>query len=204
MAERVFVGVAWPTPNGSLHLGHVAGCYLPADVFARYHRLVGDQVLMVSGTDQHGTPVTVRAEAEGVSPAAVADRYHAEYCDCWRRLGISFDLFTTTGTANHRAVVHGLFGGLDRRGYLEERESPVAFCGRCDRSLPDRYVEGTCRHCGSGSARGDQCPDCGRPLDPPDLVEPRCRRCGGPATLRPSRHVFLRLDRFQARLGEWV
>ncbi|HEY3081628.1 MAG TPA: methionine--tRNA ligase [Chloroflexota bacterium] len=204
MAERIFLGVAWPTPNGSLHLGHAAGCYLPADLFARYHRLVGDEVLMVSGTDQHGTPVTARAEAEGVSPAEIAARYHAEYLDCWRRLGISFDLFTTTGTANHRRVVHDLFGGLRARGHLEERETPVAFCPACDRALPDRYVEGTCRHCGSLSARGDQCPDCGRPLDPADLGQPRCRRCGGPAGLRPSSHVFLRLDDFQARLEEWV
>ncbi|HEV8638505.1 MAG TPA: methionine--tRNA ligase [Chloroflexota bacterium] len=204
MAERIFVGVAWPTPNGSLHLGHAAGCYLPADVFARYHRLAGNQVLMVSGTDQHGTPVTVRAEAEGVPPAEIADRYHAEYLDCWRRLGISFDVFTTTGTANHRRVVHDLFRGLQEHGHLEEREAPVAFCPRCDRALPDRYVEGTCPHCGSGSARGDQCPDCGRPLDPPDLGEPRCRRCGGRATLRSSSHVFLGLDRFQERLEEWV
>src|SRR5262245_8112335 len=204
MAERVFIGVAWPTPNGSLHLGHVAGCYLPADLFARYHRLVGDRVLMVSGTDQHGTPVTVRAEAEGVAPSVIAERYHAEYLDCWRRLGISFDLFTTTGTANHRRVVDELFGGLWRRGHLEVRETPVAFCPACQRGLPDRYVEGTCRHCGSPSARGDQCPDCGRPLDPADLGEPRCRRCGGRAGLRPSSHVFLRLEDFQARLEAWV
>src|SRR5919107_1600767 len=106
MAERIFVGVAWPTPNGSLHLGHLAGCYLPADVFARYHRLAGDDVLVVSGTDQHGTPVTVRAEAEGVSAGEVADRYHREYLDTWRRLGIRFDCYTTTGTENHRRVVH--------------------------------------------------------------------------------------------------
>jgi methionyl-tRNA synthetase len=204
MAERVFVGVAWPTPNGSLHLGHVAGCYLPADVFARYHRLAGDQVLMVSGTDRHGTPVTVRAEAEGVPPSEVADRYHAEYLDCWRRLGIAFDLFTSTGTANHRRVVHDLFDGLRRGGWLEERQTPVAFCPSCQRGLPDRYVVGRCPRCGSSSARGDQCPDCGRPLDPTDLAEPRCRSCGGPAGLRPSEHVFLRLDRFQDALAAWI
>src|SRR5688500_12975552 len=108
MAERIFVGVAWPTPNGSLHLGHLAGCFLPADIFARYQRLAGNDVLMVSGTDQHGTPVTVRAEAEGVSPKEIADRYHREYLDTWQRLGISFDCYTTTGTENHRQVVHRL------------------------------------------------------------------------------------------------
>jgi methionyl-tRNA synthetase len=204
MAERIFVGVAWPTPNGPLHLGHLAGCYLPADVFARYHRLAGADVLVVSGTDQHGTPVTVRAEAERTTPADVAERLHAEYLDCWRRLGISFDLYTTTGTETHRRVVHQLFAELLERGLLEERETPVAFCPRCDRALPDRYVEGTCPRCGSTGARGDQCPDCGRPLDPVDLVAPRCRRCGGSAELRPSRHVFLRLDLLQPALADWV
>jgi methionyl-tRNA synthetase len=204
MAERIFVGVAWPTPNGSLHLGHLAGCYLPADVFARYHRLAGNDVLVVSGTDQHGTPVTVRAEAEGVAPGDVADRYHREYLETWQRLGISFDCYTTTGTENHRRVVHALFAKLRERGYLEERETPVAHCPSCERSLPDRYVEGTCPACGSTGARGDQCPECGRPLDPADLGAPRCRRCGGPAELRPSRHVFLRLDLLQPELEEWV
>src|SRR3990170_5377372 len=109
MSERIFIGVAWPYANGPLHLGHIAGAYLPADIFARYHRLKGDQVLMVSGSDQHGTPITLRAEKEGISPREVVSRYHQQFLDCWRKLGISFDLFTSTGTQNHARIVHDFF-----------------------------------------------------------------------------------------------
>lgn len=204
MAGRVFVGVAWPTPNGSLHLGHVAGCYLPADIFARYHRLAGAEVLVVSGTDNHGSPVAQRADSEGVVPEAIAARYHAEYLECWQRLGISFDAYTSTGTPNHRRIVHRLFRELDRRGLLERRDASIAFCGACRRSLPDRYLEGTCPGCGSTGARGDQCPDCARTLEPEELIAPRCRRCGAAAALRLSRQVFLRLDLLQSQLAAWV
>ena len=120
MPDRILVAVAWPYANGSLHLGHLAGCYLPADIFARYHRLKGNDVLMVSGSDQHGTPVTIRAEQEGTSPQEVVSKYHAEFLDSWERMGISFDLFTTTGTENHRKVVHDLFPQPVRQGqYLQ-------------------------------------------------------------------------------------
>ena len=144
MTERVFIGVAWPYANGSLHLGHLAGCYLAADIFARYHRMRGNEVLMVSGSDTHGTPITIRADQEGISPAAVVERYHAEFLETWERLGIGFDLFTHTNTENHRRVVHDIFSSLREQGYIYSDNMLLAYCGGCRRFLPDRYVEGVC------------------------------------------------------------
>ena len=168
MAERIFIGVAWPYSNGPLHLGHIAGAYLPADIFARYHRLKGNEVLMVSGSDQHGTPVTLRAEAEGKTPQEVVARYHQGFLDCWKKLGISFDLFTTTGTQNHAHVAQDFFLKLLDKGYIYKNTMPLPYCHNCRRFLPDRYVEGTCPYCHSPRARGDQCDDCGKPLNPVD------------------------------------
>lgn len=204
MAERILVAVAWPYANGPLHLGHVAGCYLAADVFARYHRLKGHQVLMVSGSDSHGTPITVRAEQEGVTPQEIVDRYHAQFLDTWKRLGISFDLFTTTHTENHQRVVHDIFRTLKERGYIYADSMLLAYCSGCSRYLPDRYVEGACPHCGFDRARGDQCDRCGQTLDPQDLIEPRCILCGNAPEYRESDHFFLRLSAFQEPLLQWV
>ena len=204
MPERIFIGVAWPYANGPLHLGHVAGCYLPADIFARYHRLKGDDVLMVSGSDTHGTPITVRAEQEGIEPQDVVDRYHAMFMDSWERLGITFDLFTSTNTANHREVVQEIFTALLEKGYIYTATMQLAYCAECARFLPDRYVEGVCPHCGDQRARGDQCEACGRTLDPQDLVQPRCLLSGTTPEFRESEHFFLRLSAFQEPLLEWV
>ena len=204
MPEQILVAVAWPYANGPLHLGHVAGCYLAADVFARYHRLKGNRVLMVSGSDSHGTPITVRAEQEGVTPQEILDRYHAMFLDTWERLGITFDLFTTTHTENHQAVVHDIFRVLRERGYIYPDSMLLAYCGQCDRFLPDRYVEGTCPLCGHDKARGDQCDSCGRTLDSKDLVLPRCVLCGTNPEFRESEHLFLKLSAFQQPLLEWV
>ena len=204
MSERILVAVAWPYANGPLHLGHVAGCYLAADIFARYHRLKGNRVLMVSGSDSHGTPITVRAEQEGVSPQEILDRYHAQFLETWEQLGISFDLFTTTHTDNHQAVVHDIFRVLQERGYIYPDVMLLARCNQCDRFLPDRYVEGRCPYCGHERARGDQCDHCGRTLDPKDLVQPHCVLCGTGAEFRESEHLFLKLSAFQEPLLEWV
>ena len=137
MAERIFVGVAWPYVNGPAHIGQIAGAYLPADVFARYHRLKGNQVLMVSGSDQHGTPITIRAEQEGVTPQELASRYHANYLDVWQKLGISWDCYTSTGTDNHRAVVHDIFTTLRDRGYITHDDAAAAVL-RDGPALPPR------------------------------------------------------------------
>ena len=204
MTERILVAVAWPYANGPLHLGHVAGCYLSADIFARYHRLRGNQVLMVSGSDTHGTPITIRADQEGITPAEVVDRYHALFLESWEKLGISFDLFTHTNTANHEAVTHDIFNTLLAKDYIYTDNQLLAYCDRCTRFLPDRYVEGICPHCANTRARGDQCDACGRTLDPRDLVEPRCALSGDTPEFRESEHFFLRLSAFQEPLLEWV
>ncbi len=204
MTENILVAVAWPYANGSLHLGHIAGAYLPADIFARYHRLIGNNVLMVSGSDQHGAPITLRAEQEKVSPQEIVSKYQAEFLDCWDKLGISFDLFTRTGTANHTQVVHDVFLRLLEQGYLYKETMPQAYCPNCRRFMPDRYIEGTCPHCNFPDARGDQCDECGRTLNPADLIDIRCRICSSTPYFKNSEHFFLRLSAFEDRLKSWV
>ena len=204
MPERIFIGVAWPYANGPLHLGHLAGCYLAADIFARYHRIKGNEVLMVSGSDTHGTPITIRAGEEGITPQEVVARYHAQFLDNWEQLGISFDLFTSTQTENHQQVVHDLFRVLLDRGYIYTGSMLLAYCPGCNRFLPDRYVVGACPHCDFPSARGDQCDNCGRTLDPKELLQPRCVLCGTTPEFRESEHFFLKLTAFQQPLLEWV
>ncbi len=204
MSERIFIAVAWPYANGPLHLGHLAGCYLPADIFARYHRMKGSDVLMVSGSDQHGTPITIRAEQEGLEPQQVVDRFHAQFLDSWERMGISFDLFTTTGTDNHRQVVHELFLTLLKKDYIYKDTMLLPYSAESNRFLPDRYVQGTCPHCGDERARGDQCDNCGRTLNPTDLINPRSVIGGYDLEFRESEHFFLRLTAFQEPLLKWV
>ena len=202
--RHILVAVAWPYASGSRHLGHLAGAYLPPDVFARYHRIAGDRVLMVSGSDVHGTPITVRADQEGVSPAEIVDRYHAEIVETWDRLGIAFDLYTTTGTDNHRRVAQDFFLRLLENGYLYRQETLQFFDEEAGRFLPDRYIEGTCPHCGYTEARGDQCDDCGRTLDPQELVSPRSKLSGTTPVVRPTEHYYWRLSAFQEPLLEWL
>ena len=204
MKERIFIGVAWPYANGPLHLGHIAGAYLPADVFARYHRIKGNDVLMVSGSDQHGTPITIAANQEKTTPQEIASKYHKGFLESWRKLGISFDLFTTTGTATHAETTHDIFLRLLARDYIYKSTTPQAFCPKCMRFLPDRYVSGTCSHCRSARARGDQCEACGKPLNIAELVQPRCSICGTAPESRETEHFFLRLSAFEDKLLEWI
>ncbi|MBA7560804.1 Methionine--tRNA ligase [subsurface metagenome] len=204
MSERIFIGVAWPYANGPLHLGHVAGAYLPPDIFARYHRAKGNEVLMVSGSDQHGTPITLTAEQEGKKPGEIATYYHHQFLDSWQKLGISFDLFTTTGTANHSEVTQDIFLTLLDRGYIYKATMSQPFCPQCQRFLPDRYIEGTCPYCGFSGARGDQCDNCGKPINPVELINPHCRLCGITPQFKDSEHFFLKLSAFGDRLLGWV
>ncbi len=204
MTEKILVGVGWPFPNGSLHLGQIAGAYLAPDIFARYNRTAGNRVVMVSGTDQNGTPIVVRAEQEGVTPEAIVERYHNEYLENWERLGISWDLYTSTGTQNHIDTSQEIFLKLYNQGDLYVKEMELTYCLQEERFLPDRYVEGTCPHCGYEGARGDQCDNCGKTLDPTDLVNPRCSRDGSTPERRLSEHFFLRLSAYEDQVKEWL
>jgi methionyl-tRNA synthetase len=204
VTERIFIGVAWPYANGSLHLGQIAGAYLAPDIFARYHRAIGNDVLMVSGSDQHGTPITVKAEQEGVSPQEIVDRYHPEFLESWRRLGITFDLFTTTGTKNHEATVHDMFLRLLEKGHIYKGTMLQFYDTQARRFLPDRYVEGTCPRCGYERARGDQCDNCGATLDATDLLNPRSRFTNTTPELRESEHYFFRQSSFNKPLLDWL
>lgn len=201
---RIFIGVAWPYANGPLHMGHVAGCYLPADIFARYHRFKGNEVLMVSGSDEHGTPITVTADTAGVSPAEIAAKYHKLNSESLQKLGISFDLFTETSTSNHREVVHDLFLNLYKRGYIYPKEIAAPYCIYCNRFLPDRYIEGECPHCRFTSARGDQCDNCGKTLEPSELVNAKCKLCNSQPELRTTKHFFLKLSAFESKLFDFI
>jgi methionyl-tRNA synthetase len=204
MPEKILVCVAWPYANGDLHVGHLAGAYLPADIFARYHRLAGNDVLMVSGSDSHGTPITVRAEKEGVTPRELFERYHARFLDTQQRIGISYDLFTHTDTENHYRVAQDIFLRLLERGYLYRQTQVQLYSETSGVFLPDRYVEGTCPHCGYPEARGDQCDNCGRLLDPLDLINPRSKIDGSIPVPRETEHFFLDLPALQDRIAAYL
>ncbi len=203
-SQKILVAPAWPYASGPRHIGHVAGFAVPADVFARYHRLKGNQVLMVSGTDEHGTPVMVSADRNGVSPRELADRNNALIRDDLRNLAISYDCFTRTSTRNHYRVTQDLFRTLYDKGYLIEQTTLGAFSASTGRTLPDRYIEGTCPICGFPEARGDQCDNCGNQLDPVDLIEPRSIVDGSTPEFRETTHLFLDLPAFADQLATWL
>ena len=202
--KKILVAVAWPYASGSRHLGHLAGAYLPPDVFSRYQRAAGNDVLMVSGSDVHGTPITVKADQDGVSPQEIVDRYHPEIVQNWEDLGIAYDLYTTTGTDTHREVAQAFFMKLLDNGYLYREVSEQFYDQEAERFLPDRYVEGTCPYCGFTHARGDQCDNCGRTLDPTDLIDPRSKLTGNVPVLRETEHYVWKLSSFQEPLLEWL
>jgi len=204
MKEKIYIGVAWPYANGSLHLGHIAGCYLPADIFARYNRMQGNDVLMVSGSDEHGTPITITAEKEKTTPQAIVDRYNKEHTENMKQFGISFDLFTRTTTDNHKEVVQDLFLNNYKNGYIYKKSVESFYCHDCKRFLPDRYTEGKCPHCGNEKARGDQCDECGKLLDPQDLIDVKCKICGNTPEIKTSDHFFLALSKFESKLLNWM
>jgi methionyl-tRNA synthetase len=204
MTEKVLVCVAWPYANGPLHLGHIAGAYLPADIFARYHRLKGNQVLMVSGSDSHGTPITVQADREGVSPRELFERYHRIFLETWQKYGISFDLFTHTDTENHHQVSQDMFLRLLENGYLFRQTQRQFYSEVSRRFLPDRYVEGTCPVCGYERARGDQCERCGILLEATQLIHPRSRIDGSTPVLRETEHYFFNLPALTERLLSYL
>ena len=204
MSRHVLTAVAWPYANGPRHIGHVSGFGVPSDVFSRYMRMAGQDVLMVSGTDEHGTPILVQAEQEGVRPRELADRYNRVIVDDLRDLGLAYDLFTRTTTRNHYAVAQEMFLTLYRNGYMIERTTLGAISPSTGRTLPDRFIEGTCPICGYDAARGDQCDNCGNQLDPTDLGNPRSRINGETPEFVQTQHFFLDLPALADALGAWL
>ncbi len=204
MPRHVLTAVAWPYANGPRHIGHVAGFGVPSDVFSRYERMTGSDVLMVSGTDEHGTPIQVQADREGVSARELADRYNRVIAEDLQGLGLSYDLFTRTTTGNHYAVVQAMFTALYENNYVVERPQKSAVSPSTGRTLPDRYIEGTCPLCGYDGARGDQCDNCGNQLDPQDLLNPVSRINGEVPAFVESPQFFLELPAFAEALGGWL
>ena len=202
--SKVCICVAWPYSNGPIHLGHLAGSLLPPDIFSRYNRLIGNEVLMVSGSDQHGTPITVSAEKYGMTPEAYADKYHEINKKAIEDMGIEFSLFNKTHCPTHFEVVQKIFTDLKDRGYIYPKETNQYYCPKCQRFLPDRYVEGVCPKCGAEKTRSDQCDNCGTTFEPGDLLEPYCTLCGSTPEIRPTEHFFLKLSAFTDRLKEYV
>ncbi|GAA2680506.1 MULTISPECIES: methionine--tRNA ligase [Actinosynnema] len=204
MSASVLTAVAWPYANGPRHIGHVSGFGVPSDVFSRYMRMSGHRVLMVSGTDEHGTPISVQAEKEGLSVRALADKYNRVIAEDLQGLGLSYDLFTRTTTGNHYNVTQELFLAMWRNGYVVAKTGKGAISPSTGRTLPDRYIEGTCPLCGYDGARGDQCDNCGNQLDPVDLKNPRSRINGETPKFVETEHLYLDLPQFIDSLGSWL
>jgi methionyl-tRNA synthetase len=202
--SRVLSAVAWPYANGPRHIGHVAGFGVPSDVFSRYMRMAGHDVLMVSGSDEHGTPILIAADEAGVTPQELVDRNHRLIIEDLVGLGLTYDLYTRTTTRNHHAVVQELFRGVYENGYFVEQTTYGAISPSTGRTLPDRYIEGTCPICGYDSARGDQCDNCGNQLDPQDLIDPRSKINGETPEFIETSHFFLDLPALADALGAWL
>jgi len=204
MTKPVLIAVAWPYANAEIHVGNLTGSYLPADIAARYHRLKGNRVLMVSGSDAHGTPITVRADAENVPAETIYKRFHEGFLDLYQQLGITYDLFTSTHTDNHFRVSQAIFLSLLENGFLYTATEKQWFAPSQNRFLPDRYVEGTCYICGFTGARSDQCDKCGNLLDPSLLLDPRSKIDGSTPELRETEHHYLDLGKLQEDVVEFL
>ena len=204
MSAPVLTAVAWPYANGPRHIGHVSGFGVPSDVFSRYMRMSGHDVLMVSGSDEHGTPILVQADNEGLTPQQTADKYHSVLVQDMHDLGMTYDLYTRTTTGNHSTVTQQIFLSLYRNGYIVARTTKGAISPSTGRTLPDRYIEGTCPICGYDGARGDQCDNCGNQLDAIDLINPHSRINGEKPAFVETEHLFLDLPAFTETLGKWL
>ncbi|MEM7346264.1 MAG: class I tRNA ligase family protein, partial [Chloroflexota bacterium] len=204
MSENILVCTAWPYANGDLHIGHLAGAYLPPDIFARYHRLKQNNVLMVSGSDSHGTPITMQADARGITPLEVFQQFHASFLETFQQVGITYDLFTHTDTENHHQVSQDIFTACLENGYLYKKSEQQFYSESEGRFLPDRYIEGTCPHCGYEGARGDQCDHCKKLLEPTDLINPRSKNDGSTPVLRETEHFYLDLGKANDAVAEYL
>ncbi|MFC2154158.1 methionine--tRNA ligase [Candidatus Altiarchaeota archaeon] len=202
--ERYLVTSALPYANGPLHVGHAIGAYVPADVYVRYRKLRGDDVIFICGTDEYGTPISVRAEEEGVEPQEVVNKYHKMHDKAFKGLGVEFDNFSGTARPIHNKTAQDIFLKVKENGFLKEETVERPYCPSCDRFLPDRYVKGTCPFCGAEDQRGDQCEVCGKQYESVELKNPGCSICGGTPEVRETAHWFFKLSEFQDRLKSWL
>jgi len=202
--RRILVTAALPYANSELHIAHARSTYIPADIYVRYQRLNKNEVYYVCGSDEHGTPISIMAEKEKVTPIEIAEKYHKRDLEDFKRLGISFDNFSRTTRKIHYETTQWFFKTLYENGYIYEKKMSLPYCQKCKRFLPDRYVVGTCPYCGFEEARGDECDKCGRALSLGELINPKCSTCGGPAIEKESVHWFLKLSAFQDKLREWI
>jgi methionyl-tRNA synthetase len=202
--EKIFIGVSWPYASGKIHVGHLAGQYIACDVFARYHRLKGNDVLMVSGSDSHGTPILYKAEERNISPEELVKESHKDILKTYKNLGLIYENYTSTLTENHKRVVQNMFLVLKERGYIYEDTSKQYFDPKVNRFLPDRYVRGTCPKCGNENARGDECSECGAFLDVEDLIDPKSRLSDATPILKETKHFYLNLKKLEPELKDWI
>ncbi len=203
-SEKIFAGVSWPYASSNIHIGHIAGQYAVCDVFARYHRLKGNQVLMVSGSDSHGAPVTFAAEEKGTTPEKLAAESHQLIVDTYKKLGFLYENYTKTTTENHKKVAQNIFCVLKDQGYLFIKKTEQYYDPKAKRFLPDRYVRGTCPNCGNENARGDECPECGAFLKPEELINPRSTLSDAKPVLKETEHYFMDLSKVQNQLKDWL
>lgn len=202
--KRTLITTALPYANGPVHIGHLAGVYIPADIYARYLRLKGEEVLMIGGSDEHGVPITIRAQKEGITPQDVVDRYHAIIKDGFERLGITHDIYSRTSSATHHDHASEFFRKLYDKGEFIEKTSQQYYDEQANQFLADRYITGTCPHCNNERAYGDQCESCGTSLAPTDLKDPKSAITGNTPVLRETKHWYLPLDKHESFLREWI
>lgn len=203
-SKKILIGVAWPYVNGDIHVGHLGGYLLPADIIARYHRLRGNDVLMVSGSDCYGTPITVEADKKGMKPEEVVDMYHKKDLELFKQYNLSYNLYTKTTTEKHKEVVHKVFLKLLENDYIEKGVMQQYYAVDDNAFLPDRYVEGTCPHCKSPNQRSDQCENCGRWLKDGELIEPVSKLTGSKVTLKDTEHYFLNFQKLEPELRKYL
>jgi methionyl-tRNA synthetase len=204
MPENILIAIAWPYANAEIHVGNITGSHLPGDIVARYHRLKGNKVLMVSGTDSHGTPVVIAADKEGKPVEEVYKKYHDGFLELFQGFGITYDLFTTTHTENHFKVSQAIFLALQKNGFMFKQFSKQWFSPSAKKFLPDRYVEGTCYICGFEGARSDQCDNCGNVLEPEKLKNPRAKTGDGALELRETEHFYLDLSKLEPDVKKFL
>ncbi len=202
--KRTLITTALPYANGPVHIGHLAGVYVPADIYARFKRLKGEEVLLIGGSDEHGVPITIKAKKEGVTPQDIVDRYHNIIKESFRELGISFDIYSRTTSQIHTETATEFFKTLYDKGEFVEKTSMQLYDEEANQFLADRYVTGTCPHCGAEGAYGDQCEKCGTSLNATDLINPRSAITGNVPVLRETKHWYLPLDKWQGFLSDWI